>query len=219
VGRANLRLVVSERQEAAPQASPARSLDDAELLTALIHGDDSAATELHDRLHPRILATVRRLLGPADRDVDDCVQNAFVELVASIDRYRGECPLEHWAARIAAFVVYKHIRQRRRERKTMEPLQELGAEPADRASPVRRLVMRDLFARVRAKLSGLDEDKTYAFLLHDVLGFDVAEVAEITGVSVAAAQKRLFRGRREVHAQLMADRELASRLQDSEDGT
>lgn len=204
--RAKLRLVA--RSEEATEATPA-PLDDAELLTAVLQGDDDAAGALYGRLRPRVAATVRRLLGSGDPDQDDCVQNAFVQIVRSIDRYRGDCPLEHWAARVAAHVVYKHIRRRRFERKIFSG----PARPSERPEPMsssRRLVMRDLVGRIREKLAGLDEDKTYAFLLHDVLGFDLAEIAQITGVSVAAAQKRLVRGRREVHAELASDAELAS---------
>jgi DNA-directed RNA polymerase specialized sigma24 family protein len=37
-----------------------------------------------------------------------------------------------------------------------------------------------------------------AVVLHDVLGHDLAEIARLTGVTVAAAQSRLVRGRKEV---------------------
>ena len=36
-----------------------------------------------------------------------------------------------------------------------------------------------------------------ALVLHDVLGHNLAEVAEMSGITVAAAQSRLVRGRRE----------------------
>ena len=41
-------------------------------------------------------------------------------------------------------------------------------------------------------------DHAQTLLLHDVLGHDLAETAAITGVSRAAAQKRLWRGRAEL---------------------
>ena len=210
--------LVLVKGDAPPAASGlgVAALDDAELLLAMRHGDVDAADALYDRLRPRVESTVRRLLGAGDVDHDDCVQNAFVEIVKSADGYRGDCPLEHWAAQIAARAVYKQIRGRKITRRYFES----PAESPDRAEPVdttRRLIARDLFARVRAKLAAIDTDKTYTFLLHDVLGFDLREIAQITGVSVGAAQQRLVRGRRAVHAELAGDEALAAVAEDLEE--
>lgn len=187
-----------------------------QLLAALRAGDEDAAESLHDRLRPRVALTVRRLLGPGDADEDDCVQIAFVEIVRSVDQYRGESSLEHWASTIAAHVVYKHIRRRKTERRVFEH----GARTSDRPAPMsasRRVVVNDLVQRIRERLAGIDSEKIQTFLMHDVLGFDLREIAQITEVSVAAAQQRLVRGRREAHAELAADPELARVLEDMED--
>jgi RNA polymerase sigma-70 factor, ECF subfamily len=211
--RPALRLVAKEppvRQRAEPP------LDDIQLVAAIRAGDAEAAETLHDRLRPRLQGTVRRLLGPGDPDAEDCVQNAFVEIVRSIERYRGESSLDHWAQTIASHVVYKHIRRRRTERRVFER----GARTSDRPEPMssmRQLVAKDLITRVREKLQALGNDKVYAFLLHDVLGFDLREISQITGVTVAAAQQRLVRGRREVHTRLGEDGELSSILENLED--
>jgi RNA polymerase sigma-70 factor (ECF subfamily) len=197
----------------AARAARAPLLDDAELLGALQNGDADAASAMYDRLRPRVDSTVRRLLGAGDVDHHDCVQNTFVEIVRSIDRYRGECPIEHWAAQIAANVVYKHIRRRRLERRFFGGT----VRPSERPEPVstaRRMVAKDLVDRIREKLAALEPQKAYTFLLHDVLGFDLQEISVITGVSVAAAQKRLVRGRRDVHAELAGDAELATLVED-----
>jgi RNA polymerase sigma-70 factor (ECF subfamily) len=196
----------------APTSSPVLP-DDAELLAALQNGDSDAADAMYDRLRPKIESTVRRLLGPGDVDHQDCVQSTFVEVVRSIDRYRGECPIEHWAAQIAANVVYKHIRRRRLERRFYGG----SVRPSERPEPVsssRRMVAKDLVERIREKMAGLEPQKAFTFLLHDVLGFDLQEIASITGVSVAAAQKRLVRGRRDVHNELARDAELAGLVED-----
>ena len=63
-------------------------------------------------------------------------------------------------------------------------------------------------------MEALEPQKAFTFLLHDVLGFDLQEIAAITGVTVAAAQKRLVRGRRDVHNELARDAELAGLVED-----
>ena len=197
----------------APAPAAAPLLDDAELLAALQNGDSDAADAMYERLRPKVESTVRRLLGAGDVDQQDCVQTTFVEIVRGIDRYRGECPLEHWAAQVAANVVYKHIRRRRLERRFFGGT----VRPSERPEPVsssRRMVARDLVDRVREKMSALEPQKAFTFMLHDVLGFDLQEIATITGVSVAAAQKRLVRGRRDVHTELARHPELATLVEE-----
>jgi RNA polymerase sigma-70 factor, ECF subfamily len=140
----------------------------------------------------------------------------FVEIVRAVGTFRGDSSLEHWCSRIAAHVVYKHIRRRRTERKIFER----GARTSDRPEPIstsKRIVARDLALRIYDKLTGITPEKLHAFLLHDVLGFDLREIAQITSVTVAAAQQRLVRGRREVRAHLAADAELSALLEDMEE--
>jgi RNA polymerase sigma-70 factor (ECF subfamily) len=215
--QARLKLVVAERiQEEAP-APPIPSLDDNELVAAMRRGDDAAATALHDRLRPRVEVTIRRLLGARDSDREDLVQVSMIEIVQSIERYRGDCPLDFWASSVAAHAVFKHLRRRQIERRTFHP-----AEPAenDQAAPVsaaRAAVARDLERYIRRHIEAVDEAKAWAFLLHDVCGFDLREVAQITGVTVAAAQRRLVRGRQEIHERITADPELAGALSGMKD--
>ena len=78
----------------------------------------------------------------------------------------------------------------------------------------RDAVLRSLVARLRAHLATMDAEKSWTFLLHDVCGYDLREIAEITGVSMAAAQTRLSRGRRALHDLIGADSELAGCLED-----
>jgi RNA polymerase sigma-70 factor (ECF subfamily) len=188
--------------------------DDVELLAALRAGDTGAATALHDRVRPQVDRTIRRLLGVGDVDHEDVAQQAMIELVTTIDRYRGECSLDSWTSTITAHAVYKHIRRRRTERRIFGALDaDFLADTRSPSKTSRETIARNLMSRVRKHLDAMDESKAWTFVLHDVCGYDLREIARITGVTVAAAQTRLVRGRREVHDRIASDPELADLLE------
>jgi RNA polymerase sigma-70 factor (ECF subfamily) len=200
-----------------PAVAAAPALDDSELLAALRQGDNGAATALHDRVRPQVDRTIRRLLGPRDFDHEDIAQQAMIELVSTIERYRGDCSLDSWTSTITAHVVYKHIRRRKTERRIFGALDaDLLAETRSSSRTGREAIVRNVMSRVRDLLEQIDESKAWTFVLHDVCGYDLREIASITGVSVAAAQTRLVRGRREVHERIASDPELANLLESME---
>ncbi|HVJ88581.1 MAG TPA: RNA polymerase sigma factor [Labilithrix sp.] len=213
--RPQLRLVSADASSEAAAKPPAP--DDAQLLAAVHSGDEHAAAELHDRLRPRVDTTIRALLGPGHSEHDDLAQQSFIELVLSLDRYRGECSLETWAATITARTVFKFLRRRTIERKLFRDAddEDLVCSPSP-SSLKRQVLARNLAERVRRHLDQIDKAKAEAFLLHDVCGFDAREVARIAEISEAAAHARIARGRRELHEKLAADPELRDALVDME---
>jgi RNA polymerase sigma-70 factor (ECF subfamily) len=216
--RPALRVVRSSPSEPAPRlARP--TLDDSELLAAVRASDADAAAALHDRLRPAVERSIRRILGPRDRDHEDLAQQAMIEVVFTIDRFRGDCPLDAWASTVAAHVVYNHLRRRTTERRLFESLRaEEAIELPSSRSLSRETAARSTLRRVLSHLDHLDEAKAWAYVLHDICGYDLREVAQITESSVSAAQTRLVRGRRELRARLEADAELVALLAKTEEG-
>lgn len=174
---------------------------DEALIQAVERGDGSSARELYDRLVPVVDRTLCRVLGRREADHDDLVQTTFEQIVSTLSRrtYARACSLTTWASTIASHVGLNALRSRRRERRVFDA----GADEHDEAGPASRDGERDVRARLevdrlRTHLAALAPEKAEAVLLHDVLGHELAEIAVMTGVSVAAAQSRLVRGRREL---------------------
>jgi RNA polymerase sigma-70 factor (ECF subfamily) len=114
-------------------------------------------------------------------------------------------------------VVYKQLRRRQTERRLFGSLvapDDIQVASSQRVG--RDAVARSAVGRVAAHLDGLEPTRAWTFLLHDVFGYDLREIAIITGVSVAAAQTRLVRGRRELHQRIAEDPELANVLEEME---
>src|SRR5438105_2263681 len=96
---------VEPRQSDTERRRPA--LDDGQLVAALIAGDTSAAGAFYDRARPVVDRSIFRILGRRDRDHDDLAQMAMIELIGSIERFRGDCPLDGWIATVTAHTVFK----------------------------------------------------------------------------------------------------------------
>jgi RNA polymerase sigma-70 factor, ECF subfamily len=180
----------------------AARMADRDRLLAVVGGDQAAAEALYDEYVPAVHATLVRILGARTQEHPDLVQRVFVELVRSAPSFRGECSLGTWLSRIAAHVGLNALRSVRRHRAVFSPDEapEMGAAPP--VSPETK----DALDRALLRLA---PEKAEAVLLHDLLGHDLAEMAAISGISVAAAQSRLVRGRSELRAHLTALLELS----------
>jgi len=186
-------------------------MDDAMLIANVRAGNAAVANAFCRRVWPAVDRTVRRLLGVNNNDREDVTQLSLVEAVRSISRYRGDSSLDTWVSALTAHVVYKHLRRRPlAEHLNLELFNDTLA--SERMSSEQSVAHRQLLTRVLQHLEATGEKLAWCFVLHDVLGYGLTEAAEIMGVSLAAAQSRLVRGRKRLHQLIADDPELAGLL-------
>src|SRR5690606_24125988 len=151
---------------------------------------------------------------------DDLVQSVFEQIVLTLARgsYAGNCSLKTWASRISSNVALNALRSRRRERKVVDRSADIPgeAQPIGNSMPPvvaggagsvdmeRQSNARALLRVVMGELSEMNQRRAQAVILHDIEGYDLEEIAAMTEVSVAAAQSRLVRGRKELLKRLDA---------------
>jgi RNA polymerase sigma-70 factor (ECF subfamily) len=114
-------------------------------------------------------------------------------------------------AALTARIVFKHLRRRQTGRRLFGALEREDAPPASGVGS--DPLVRNLMQHAARHLQSMDPNRAWAFFLHDVLGYDLRELAQILGISVSAAQSRLVRGRRELHGRFAGDPELADLLE------
>ena len=180
---------------------------DAELIDAFERGDGQACEQLYDRLIGVVEGTLWRVLGRRDEHHDDLVQSAFEQIVMTLSRRRfaRACSLSSWASTVTAHIAFNAIRARTRERQVLDRTRNPEADLGDLAhhdDVEREVGVREDFARVRIYLAEMDWGRAATLFLHDVLGHELSEISVLMGVSVAAAQSRLVRGRRELQERL-----------------
>jgi RNA polymerase sigma-70 factor, ECF subfamily len=187
------------------QARPSggqESGNEAELLRAVVAGERWAAEALYELVYSSIARSLQRVLHHPSHDYDDLVQTTFERLIRSLAE-QAACVrnVAAWASGIATHVALEALRFRIRERRFLQADDANGGEMLTLASSVdaeRELEARRELLVVQEVLGKMKAELAETVLLHDMVGHDLAETAALTRVTVAAAQSRLVRGRKEL---------------------
>jgi len=198
-----LRTTPSGTEEAVPDWS------DQELLAALANRDPRAGLALYDRLIRIVEWTISRVTGRRALDHEDLVQAAFEQIVVTLyrKRYAQSCSLTSWASVISCHVALNALRAQRRQRALSAEAVAREAHPQLHSDAESQLAARRALDGIRQELSRMNQERAQVLVLHEVNGLELSEIAAALGISVAAAQSRLSRGRRELLERLQAGRD------------
>lgn len=154
-------------------------------------GDLSALYAAHHEFVWRVLAN----LGVTPAAVEDAVQDVFLVM------HRRKDELEdRGIARGLLFGIARRVaRSHRRRAQRPERLALLPDAPAA-ATPDEELARRQAAAIVETFLDGLDDDRRMVFVLADVEGLPMPEIAEMLGIKLNTAYSRLRLVRQQFHA-------------------
>ena len=154
----------------------------------------SALENLYRSYAQSVSRWAERLGGP-DLDLEDLVHDVFVVVQRRLPSFRGDSHVRTWLYGITARVVMHRRRALRRRRW----LGLAAKEVADsRPTPADELQSRQASQRLYAVLDRLAEDYRTAVILYELEELSCAEIAEITGASVATVWARVSRGRKKL---------------------
>jgi RNA polymerase sigma-70 factor (ECF subfamily) len=183
---------------------PGAGPSDAQLVEAARDGQ-GWATEALFRRHTRFVNGLAFRLLPRDAELDDLVQDSFVEAFSSLARLEDPAAFKGWLGSIVVRTAHKRIRRRRlMERlglRRREPI-DLDAVVGSSGSAEHALALR----RVYAVLESMDPEERIALVLRRVEGLELTEVADRMGLSLATVKRRLAKAEA-VLASAQADRE------------
>ncbi|MBA2373192.1 MAG: sigma-70 family RNA polymerase sigma factor [Chloroflexi bacterium] len=176
------------------------------LLERARDGDLDAFNDLVVLYQDQLFALVVRMVPDRDQ-ASDAVQEAFFSAFRNLRAFRGGS-VKAWLNRICVNAAMDT--QRARKRRPVSPYPELEDEswqpPAgESADPERTAVNRERTRLLSAALSEVTDDQRTAIVLYDVEGYDYAEIAQMTGVSLGTVKSRIHRGRLALRA-LLEDR-------------
>ena len=201
----------------APCSSVWQDSADSSLLEAIRqaqHGD-AAAFEILYRAHCRRVYALCLRMVRNPSEAEDLAQETFLLLFRKIHTFRGESSFSTWLYRLTANTVLMHFRKNKAASVSLDRIfqrqDETGAprrEPGARDSRLSGFFER---ADLEAAILQLSESYRANFLLHDVQGYQHAEIAGILGCSIAACKSNVHRARKQLRKTLSRRLELSGR--------
>jgi RNA polymerase sigma-70 factor (ECF subfamily) len=176
------------------------------LLERAREGDLDAFNDLVVVYQDFLFALVVRMVPDRDQ-ASDAVQEAFFSAYRNLDGFRGGS-VRSWLSRITINAAMDA--QRLKKRRPADPYPELEDDtwqpPADAsADPVTTSLTAERHRALNAAMARITDDQRTAIVLYDVEGYDYAEIASLTGVSIGTVKSRIHRGRLALRG-LLADR-------------
>jgi len=196
--RPSLVLPMAAEGRGGGRSARATALGDATTLGARLADDPAAWRECYAVHGPMVQAYLRRLVPSPD--VDDVLQQAFLDVWRSRDRYDPARPLEPWLLGVARKRAIDHLRRLGRSAAVADVDRHEEVPSPD--------AFADQFAdavTVRAALAGLTSDQREVLVLAYFGGLTQTQIAERLGVPLGTVKARSHRGLRALATALVPE--------------
>jgi RNA polymerase sigma-70 factor (ECF subfamily) len=140
--------------------------------------------------HTFVWRSVRRLGVPAS-DVDDIVQEVFLVAARKLDVIENQ---RGYLFQTCAYVA-GHVRRSTRRRREVMDDDRVNSEVDDRATPERSAENAEAREQLQTILEAMPDDVRSSFVLFELEGFKMSEIAEITSAPMGTVGSRIRRGR------------------------
>lgn len=188
-----------------PGLAAAAELTD-EAIVDRVKGGDTAVYEILVRRHnQRLYRTIRAILRN-DRDVEDVMQQAYVDAYTHLDQFKGQAQFATWLTRIA---VNRAIRSGQGLRRQLELVaadgdHDLSFEraPAADLDPEHTMYGHELKSVLESLIDELPDPFRVVFVLREVEGLSTAETAASLSINEETVKTRLYRAKRLLRDQL-----------------
>jgi RNA polymerase sigma-70 factor (ECF subfamily) len=171
---------------------------DQQLVVQYQRGNANALAELYRRHGRRTESVARHVVGPTS-ELEDIVQDVFIEVQRALYKFRGDSRFTTWLHRITVNVALQYVRKGKRKGwlrwLALDPVA-LGLKMAQGQDS--RYEARDTCRQLYDILGTLPEKKYVVFTLFELEGMSLEEIAQTLDISVNTVKSRLFHARKEV---------------------
>jgi RNA polymerase sigma-70 factor (ECF subfamily) len=170
---------------------------DFQLARASAAGDHVAFEALYQQYHRRVYSLCIRMLRDRD-EAEDLTQDVFLQVYRKINSFQGTSAFTTWLHRLTVNMVLMHLRRKNR----------WPAEESLDADELHGILEQDTPQRLsRPTIEAVDLERAInhlpggyrlVFLLHDIEGYEHAEISQLLGISVGTVKSQLHKARLKV---------------------
>ena len=207
--------------EGPPDATQAelRGMTEAEATRRAQYGE-AAAFEFLYRLHGRrVYNLCLRMVGnPAT--AEDLTQEAFLQMFRKIGTFRGDSALSTWLHRLAVNTVLMHRRKKRLAELSLDRPSNSWDEsdsPMEISTSDLALEGRIDQMNLQRAIDRLPQGYRQIFFLHDVMGFEHHEIAEMLRCSAGNSKSQLHKARKRLRGILRGEHETMNTRRSGDD--
>jgi RNA polymerase sigma-70 factor, ECF subfamily len=171
---------------------------DTEFIRRAQQGDREAFERIYSLHGRRVHALCLRMVANS-ADADDLTQETFLQVFRKIGTFRGESAFSTWLHRLAFNVVLMRLRRRNFVETSLDEVLDPGEDgdriPHDIGRPDLRLSGSVDRVNLERAMDRLPPGYRSIFVLHDVLGYEHNEIADIRGCSIGNSKSQLHKAR------------------------
>ena len=196
--------MINVKTVAKPSSSAVSFEDDERVVKELIAkfkaGDQAAFSEIVNRYRSQVAAIAYKLVSDFD-EAADIAQDVFVKMAKNIHQYDESKKFYTWLYRISVNASIDFMRKNKRHRH--EPLEHAySASTKEQNSPDQTYNRERIQKYIATAADSLNEKQKSAFMLRDVKGSKISEVADIMDMPEATVRWYLHRARTKIKKEL-----------------
>ncbi len=172
-----------------------------ELIVKFKAGDQAAFSEIVKRYRSQVAAIAYKLVSDFD-EAADIAQDVFVKMAKNIHKYDESKKFYTWLYRISVNASIDFMRKNKRHRH--EPLEHAySASTKEQNAPDQEYNRERIQKYITTAADNLNEKQKSAFMLRDVKGSKISEVADIMDMPEATVRWYLHRARTKIKKELV----------------
>lgn len=179
--------------QAFASAAPEPATDE-EIVRRVVGGDTALFEVLLRRHNQRVYRAARAILG-RDEDIDDVMQQAYLNAFRNLRQFAGEAQFATWLTRIVINEALARRRKRGFPWSEGETSMELTLVDENTPDPERQAAAGELRDVMEREVAALPDGFRAVFMMREIEGLSTAETAASLDISEDLVKTRLHRAR------------------------